>query len=101
MDLASVWMARASVQKKIVIRLSGLGYPFEKIVIHLNGLGYPFEKIVICSNSLGYPFEKKLLSIQTAWAIRSKKKLQTVWATEAIYSKINFRPVSISKQFCR
>ena len=44
---------------------------------------------------------KKLLSVRTAQAIRSKKKLSTVWATEAICSKINFSQVSIPKQFHR
>ena len=50
---------------------------------------------------LGYPFEKKLSSVRTAMAIRSKTKLSTVRATEAIFSKITVSQVSIPKQFRR
>ena len=71
-DLVSVWTARGIRSKKIVIRSNGLGYPFEKLVIRSNGSGYPFEK-----------------------------NLSTVWATEAIFSKINFSRVSIPKPFRR
>ena len=53
---------------------------------------HPFEQ-------LGLSVQRNLLSIRMAWAIRSKKKLCTIRATEAICSKINFSQVSISRQF--
>ena len=85
------------------IRLNGSGYPFQKkkIVIHWNGPGYLLEKKCRLFERLGLSVWKKLLSVWTAMAILSKKKLSTVRATEAICSKINFSQVFIPKQFRR
>ena len=78
-------MAQGIHSKKIAIRSNGLGYPFEKDC-------HPFER-------LGISVFKKLLTVRTAQAIRSKKNLSIIRATEAICSKINFRRVSIPKPF--
>ena len=80
-------MAQGIHSKKIAIRSNGLGYPFEKDC-------HPFER-------LGISVFKKLLTVRTAQAIRSKKNLSIIRATEAICSKINFRRVSIPKPFHR
>ena len=77
-NLSSVWTAWAiRSRKKNVICSNGLGYPFEKN-------SHPFKRLGISVWKNCYPFE--LLR----QAIRLKKKLSTVRATEAICSKINF-----------
>ena len=85
-DLVSVLTARGIRSKKIVIRSNDLGYLFEKSC-------HPFKRLGI------YIRLKKLLSVRTARAIRSKKNLATVRATEAICSKINFSRVSSQNHF--
>ena len=103
---------------KFVIRLNGLGYPlwkkcssfqtawdvrlenlFKKICHLFKWLGLSVRKSYHPFEQLGLSVQRNLLSIRMAWAIRSKKKLSTIRATEAICSKINFSQVSISRQF--
>ena len=87
------------------IRLNNSDYPFQQKKFSSVRMAWSIcsKKNVICLNSLcyllnglGYPFQKKLSPVRMAWAIRlkkivirSKKKLSTVRATEAICSKIN------------
>ena len=90
-----------SVQNKIVIRSNDLGYPFEKSCHLFKLLGLSVWKKLSSVRRAWDIRLKKLLSVQTARAICSKKNLSTVRATEAICSKINFSRVSIPKPFRR
>ena len=91
-------------QTHLVSLWTAPGIRSKKIVIHLNDLGYPFGKSCHPFEWLGVSIWKKLSCTRTAWAIRLKKvviclkkNLLTVWATEAICSKINFSRVSVPK----
>ena len=76
------------------------GLPFSnRFGIHLNSSGCLFKKNCHLFERLGLSIWKKSPSVQTAWAIRSKKNLWTVRATEAICSQINFSRVSVPKPF--
>ena len=76
------------------------GLPFSnRFGIRLNSSGCLFKKNCHLFERLGLSIWKKSPSVQTAWAIRSKKNLWTVRATEAICSQINFSRVSVPKPF--
>ena len=57
--------------KNVLLFLNGFG-------IRLNGSGYPFQKNCHPFARLGLSVWKKLLSVWTAWAIRSKKKINVI-----------------------
>ena len=100
-DLVSVWTAWGIRSKTIVIRSSGFGYLFGKNCHPFERLGLSVWKKLSSVRTAWDILLKKLLSVQTARAICSKKNLSTVRATEAICSKINFSRVSIPKPFRR
>ena len=50
-----------SVREKLSSVRTAWAIRLKKVVIRLNGLGYPFQKIVICSNGSGYLFEKEFV----------------------------------------
>ena len=66
---------------EIVSSLNSSGHLFEKLVSHSNSLSYMCKNIVILSKVWGYMylFEKKKLSIQTAGAIFSNLRCQSVF----------------------
>ena len=80
-DLVSVWTGQGthsknshpferlglSVREKLSSVRTAWAIRLKKVVIRLNGLGYPFEKIVICSNGSGYLFKKEFVDCSSDW----------------------------------
>ena len=98
-DLVSVWTAWGIRSKTIVIRWNGFGYLFGKNCHPFERLGLSvWQKLSSVRTAWDIRLEK-LLSVQTARAICSKKNLPTVRATEAICSEINFSRVPSQNHF--
>lgn len=100
----AICMRCISCLNRLSIRSNSSGCLCEKkIGIRSNGPGYPCKENLHPFKWLMLSVQKNLSSVRTAWAVCSKKllpvwkKLLTVRATGAIFSKINFSRVSISQ----
>ena len=99
--------AKTFLFERIAVRT--IWYSFERLWLSVPKKEcHPFEWLEPSFHKKCHLFERLVLSVRTAWAIRLKKivirsktKLSTVRATEAIFSKINVSQVAIPKQFRR
>ena len=101
MGIANIFCQSLGMTSHSKTFLTVCRFQLDQVSFCFNSSGYPLKKNCHPFERLGLSVRGKLLSVQTAQAICSKKNLSTVRATEAICSKINFSRVSIPKPFRR